>query len=159
MDNIRKEEESIELFENSGVTYLTKDDLQFLHDTEVEQFGGLYGVRDEALLDSVSKAPYQSVFGQDLYPSVFDKAAKYLYDFSTYQIFLDGNKRSGLCTAAMFLKMNGYELDMDFSQVYDLTMKVANGQIESIEEISSIFEEHAISKQNNLVIDDFEKEI
>lgn len=144
MDSFRKECEEFELYENSGVTYLTKEDLIFLHDKQIEEFGGIYGVRDEGLLDSVSKAPYQSCFGSDLYPTIFDKAAKYLYDFSTYQVFLDGNKRTGLCTASMFLKMNGYELDMNYTQVYEMTMNLANGNIQSLEEISNLLEKNSI---------------
>lgn len=144
MDSFRKECEEFKLYENSGATYLTKEDLIFLHDKQIEEFGGIYGVRDEGLLDSVSKAPYQSCFGSDLYPSIFDKAAKYLYDFSTYQVFLDGNKRTGLCTASMFLKMNGYELDMNYAQVYEMTMNLANGNIQSLEEISNLLEKNSI---------------
>lgn len=119
-----------------------------MHDKQIEEFGGIYGVRDGGLLDSVSKAPYQSCFGSDLYPSIFDKAAKYLYDFSTYQVFLDGNKRAGLCTASMFLKMNGYELDMNYTQVYEMTMSLANGDIQSLEEISKLLEKNSIIEQD-----------
>lgn len=147
MEAYTKECEDFELYENSGVTYLTKDDLVFLHDHQIKEFGGIYGARDEGLLDSVSKAPYQSCFGSDLYPSIFDKAAKYLYDFSTYQVFLDGNKRAGLCTSSMFLKMNGYDLNMDYSQVYGLTMDLANGKIQSLEEISNILERNSVLDQ------------
>lgn len=145
------------MFENSGVIYLTNDDLTFLHDIEIEQFGGIYGIRDEGLLDSVSVAPYQNVFGKELYPTIFDKAAKYLYDFSRYQIFLDGNKRSGLCISTAFLSMNGYQLNMDFSQVYDLTMKIANGKIDSLEKISSILKENSVSYLKEIDIEEIEK--
>lgn len=148
MDAYKKECEEYELYENSGVTFLTKEDLVFLHDSQIEEFGGIYGVRDEGLLDSVSKAPYQSCFGSDLYPSIFDKAAKYLYDFFTYQVFLDGNKRAGLCTASMFLKMNGYELDMNYAQVYQMTMDLANGNIQSLDEISKLLEKNSIIEQD-----------
>lgn len=148
MDTYKKECEEYELYENSRVTFLTKEDLIFLHDSQIEEFGGIYGVRDEGLLDSVSKAPYQSCFGSDLYPSIFDKAAKYLYDFSTYQVFLDGNKRAGLCTASMFLKMNGYELDMNYAQVYQMTMDLANGNIQSLNEISKLLEKNSIIEQD-----------
>lgn len=161
MEDYKKEVKKMEneaIYEESGVAYLNKDDLVFLHDNQVKQFGGSYGIRDEALLDSVSVAPYQSVFGQDLYPSVFDKAAKYLYDFSAYQIFIDGNKRSGLCSATMFLHLNGYDLDLDFSEVYDLTMDVANGAITDTKDIASFLQDHAIQISNEPLIDDIELE-
>lgn len=155
MDKYNLISEEIELFADTDIEYMTKNDLITLHDNQVYQFGGILGVRDEALLDSVSKAPYQGVFGQELYPTVFDKAAKYLFDFANYQIFLDGNKRTGLSTATMLLEMNGYELDMDFSEVYDLTMQIANGKITEIADVSKILEENAvqIEMENDFVIE------
>lgn len=144
MEKYKKLEEEIEFYENIDLEYLTKDDLIFIHDSQISQFGGIYGVRDEGLLDSVSKGPYQEIFGEELYPSIFDKAAKYLYDFSTYQIFLDGNKRIGLSASTLFLEINDYELDMSFKELYDLTMSVANGKINEIKDISNIFSEKSI---------------
>ena len=150
--------EELELFASTDIICLSKEKIIKIHDNGVEEFGGIYGVRDEGLLDSVSKAPYQSCFGSDLYPSIFDKAAKYLYDFSTYQVFLDGNKRVGLGTSTMLLMANGYELNMDFSQVYDLTMDIANGKITEITDISKILEANSVKTINNNLESEIERE-
>lgn len=122
--------------------YLAKEDVEVIHNDMCYRYGGSMGIRDNALFESVCKAPYQSVFGQDLYPTPFDKAAKYLFDFSNYQIFLDGNKRTGLATAVAYLIGSGYQCTLTQMQMYDLTMKIANGQIKDTDEISMILQTH-----------------
>lgn len=158
MDSFRKECEEFELFSSTNIICLSKDKIIKIHDKGIEKFGGIYGVRDEGLLDSVSKAPYQLCFGSDLYPSIFDKAAKYLYDFSTYQVFLDGNKRVGLGTSTMLLMANGYEINMDFSNVYNLTMDIANGKITEITNIAQVLKSNCVLILDNNKELDIERE-
>ena len=149
MNDYKEECKELELFSSTNTICLSKSKIIKIHDKGIDTFGGIYGVRDEGLLDSVSKAPYQSCFGSDLYPSVFDKAAKYLYDFSTYQVFLDGNKRVGLGASTMLLMANGYDLDMDYSEIYDLTMDIANGKLSDVSDVSKILESRSVELLNN----------
>lgn len=121
-----------------------KDDIIFIHDTMIREYGGLYGVRDEGLLDASVSNPYQSVFGEDLYPSVYDKAAKYLFDFAHYQIFNDGNKRTGLATMEAYLIANGYDFTMDAKTQYQFVMDIANNKYVEIPDIAKIIEENTI---------------
>jgi death on curing protein len=55
------------------IKYLTLDEVLEMHDIFIEKFGGLPGVRDQNLLLSVIEAPKAAMFGDDLYPTVFDK--------------------------------------------------------------------------------------
>lgn len=131
-------------FENQiGEFVLSESAIELIHNEMCYKYGGAIEIRDLALFHSVCQAPYQSVFGKDLYPSVFDKAAKYLFDFSRYQIFLDGNKRTGLATAVAFLIGNGYKLTLTQMQMYELTMAVAIGRIAEISELSQILHDNA----------------
>ena len=82
---------------------LTTKDIIDIHDKMVDDFGGEYGIRDESLLASLRDAPYTEFFGEAQYPTVLSKAAKYLFDFTFYQVFIDGNKRVGLSVANAFL--------------------------------------------------------
>ena len=102
----------------------SKDIIEELHDYVIKEYGGSYGVRDMNLLDSVVKAPYQTGFGMDLYPTIIDKASKYLFDFAHYQIFIDGNKRTGLQTCISLLDINNIELNMTAEQQYFLVMDI-----------------------------------
>ena len=81
--------EIIRFFREEGVEKLGIGDICYLHDKGVEVAGGSLGIRDQGLLVSVTEAPYGEYFGQEIYPSVFDKAAKYLFDFANYQIFVE----------------------------------------------------------------------
>lgn len=65
-------------------------------------------MRDHHALLSVVSAPRQAAFGRELYPSIFEKAAVYIRDIITLHPFLDGNKRTGITVAFVFLENNGY---------------------------------------------------
>lgn len=141
-----------------GEFYLTQDDIEVIHNDMCYRYGGAMGIRDMALFQSVCMAPYQSVFGQDLYPTPFDKAAKYLYDFANYQVFIDGNKRTGLAVAATYLIGNGYKLTLSQMQMYELTMNVANGRIKEADDIAKILHVHADLGKILPIMDDVEQE-
>ena len=81
---------------------LTPEDIELIHGEMVAEYGGSDGIRDNGLFLSVCQSPYQSVFGEDAYPTLYDKAAKYLTDFARYQVFVDGNKRTALLLPAYF---------------------------------------------------------
>ena len=76
------------------------------HDALLARFGGLGGIRDEGLLDSALNRPLHLFhYGE---PSLFDLATAYAEGIVKNHPFLDGNKRSGLMAAALFLESNGY---------------------------------------------------
>lgn len=144
---IRNTNETELALKKLGITETTEyqfdlDTIVALHDLGIEKYGGSFGIRDQNLLESVAKTPYQSVFGQDLYPTVIDKAAKYLYDFANYQVFVDGNKRTGLQVCTSLLDMNYLSLDMTAEQQYFLVMDIANHKIENSEQVAEILQQH-----------------
>lgn len=122
---------------------LNLDMINAIHEDVITKYGGEMGIRDHNLLESVCIAPYQECFGIVLYPTIFDKAAKYLTDFARYQIFVDGNKRTGLQTAEVFLEVNGYTLDLTAEAFYNLVMHIANNRVEH-EEVSKYIKENAV---------------
>lgn len=125
-----------------------REDIEQIHNFGLEKYGGANGVIDENLLNSVIVNPYEEFFGQTLYPTVFDKAAKYMFDFSNYQVFRDGNKRVGIDTADEYLKANGYNLNMSFSECYQVAMNIANHTYTEPSEISEILQAHSV--QNDI---------
>lgn len=131
---------------------LSKEQILAIHDSNIEKFGGIFGIRDEGLLNSICSSPYQSIFGTDLYPTIFDKAAKYLFDFAHYQVFLDGNKRTGWATCRLFLRANGYTLNLSDIDKYNLVMAIANNKITEVNDISHILKENAQIKIGKSVI-------
>ncbi len=97
------------------IKYLTLEQVLRLHDAAVEKFGGLTGIRDPNLLLSCIESPKMVIFGEDLYPSVHDKAAVYLFNIVCNHPFNDGNKRTGAGAAYLFLRINKTHIPFDAS--------------------------------------------
>ena len=62
----------------NGLIYLEPEDVLEIHDAYIDMFGGIKGIRDEGLFSQLCEAPYQEFDDVELFPTVFDKAAKYL---------------------------------------------------------------------------------
>jgi death-on-curing protein len=75
------------------------EDILNLHQFSIQKYGGSDGLRDSGLLESAIARPFQSFGGEDLYPSIFEKAAALGESLIINHPFIDGNKRTG--TVAM----------------------------------------------------------
>lgn len=106
-----------------------------IHDRMIEEFGGSHGIRDLSLLESAVARPYSSFDGQDLYQTIFNKAAALLQSLLKNHPFLDGNKRTALASAGMFLEMSGYIFTNTHQQEVDFAISVDQDNL-SIEQIS-----------------------
>lgn len=95
---------------------------------QIRRYGGAYGLRDPALLSSALAMPGSSFEGKYLHRDLFDQAAAYAFHVCQNHPFIDGNKRTALATALVFLSLNGIELDDPKEELYDLMMKVAKGK-------------------------------
>lgn len=103
-------------------------DILTLHADQVDLYGGEHGVRDLGLLESAAAQPQATFDGEFLHGDVFEMAAAYLFHIVQNHPFIDGNKRTGLVAALVFLDLNGVEIDAPQGSLYDLTMSVATGQ-------------------------------
>ena len=106
---------------------LTKEQILMLHAQLIESTGGCDGIRDEKLLDSALKSPFQSFDGEELYPSIQAKAARLCYGLVKNHAMIDGNKRIGAHAMLVFLVLNGYELRYTQKELTDLILDVAAG--------------------------------
>jgi death-on-curing protein len=121
--------------------YLSVEEILRLHFQVIEDFGGSHGVRDENRLRSVVEAPRQEVFGQEQYPSVFEKAAVYLRNIIGDHPFTDGNKRTAVTVCGIFLARNGYALTANPKELEDFAVRVATDHL-SVAEITNWLESH-----------------
>jgi len=112
------------------IRYLSLDEVIEIHDRAVQEFGGSVELRDWGLLDSCVMTPQQVIFDTELYGSVEEKAAMLFYLLMQDHPFVDGNKRTGLLTALMFLALNGVMIDQATPALYDLTVAVAEGRLD-----------------------------
>lgn len=102
----------------------------------------MYGIRDKNSIQLISQSLNQEVFGVELYPTIFDKAAYIWYSLSNYHCFYNGNKRTALVTTYIYLRMKGYCLKID-SSFYDLSLNIIEAHIEK-EKIKEILQENTI---------------
>ena len=102
-------------------------DVNAFHLEMLAMFGGLAGTRDEGLLNSALSRP-QHFFAYES-PSLFELAADYAFGIVKNHPFLDGNKRVGFMTAALFLEVNGLRFEAPEEEVVWQTLALAVGEI------------------------------
>jgi len=95
-------------------------------------------VRDWGLVESALARPRATVFGEDAYESVFDKAAALLLSLVTNHPFVDGNKRVGFVAAVLFLKKNGITLSFEEDPAYDFVISVADGSVRDVADVAAV---------------------
>lgn len=116
------------------VVYLTADQVIALHWIALEAYGGPEGIRSEHSLFSAVGCAEQTVFGEDAYPTIPEKAAAYGFFIAENQPFVDGNKRTAAASLATFLDINGYELveyhDQELAEIFEALGKKTIDQSE-----------------------------
>lgn len=90
----------------------------------IDETGGVHGVRDHRVLFSLEQSPRQAVFGKELYPSPFLKAALYARNIIMNHPFMDGNKRTGMTAASVFLENNGYVIEAKPGEIEKFALKI-----------------------------------
>lgn len=101
-----------------------------IHAEALKQFGGLNGVRDENLLASAVLAPQSSFGGKSPYADIVEVAAAYLFYICRNHPFLDGNKRTAMMTAIVFLRLNGLDPLPDSDDWEKLMFDVAASKLD-----------------------------
>ncbi len=96
---------------------LSKTQILLLHEQLIAETGGSSGLRDEGMLDSALNAPFQTFGGEDVYPSLQQKAARLCFGLVKNHPFLDGNKRIGAHVMLVFLALNGIELQHNTNRI------------------------------------------
>jgi len=114
----------------SDPEFLTLDEVLALHADQLRRYGGATGLRDLTLLQSAIAMPETSYGGEYLHGSVFEMAAAYLFHLARNHPFVDGNKRTALMCALVFLGLNGQRLDADPNELYEIVDAVASGTVD-----------------------------
>jgi death-on-curing protein len=107
--------------------WITEATLLAIHAQQVERFGGLHGVRDKNAVESALARPINR-WAHDPAADMADLAAAYLVGFARSQGFNDGNKRTGLACALVFLALNRLAIHVPPAELFELTMSAATGR-------------------------------
>ena len=108
--------------------FLGLEDVLDIHRLQMAQYGGANGLREPGLLESALAQPQATFAGDFVHDGLFAMAAAYLFHIVSNHPFLDGNKRTGLLSALVFLDLNGIAVERESARLYDLTMAVAEGR-------------------------------
>jgi death-on-curing protein len=121
---------------------LTAEQVLFLHARLIEETGGGHGVHEVALLESAVARPQATFDGVDLHPDLFSKAAALMDSLIHNHPFIDGNKRTGITAAALFLRQNGRYLTATNSELEAFTLYVTQSKPD-VSEIAAWLETHS----------------
>jgi death-on-curing protein len=94
-------------------------------------------VRDVGLLESALARPRASVFGEDAYSTLHEKAAALLHSLARNHALVDGNKRLALAATLAFFRYNRARLTLTEGGAYELVIAVATGELEDVAEIAA----------------------
>lgn len=108
------------------VEYLSLEDLLGL----VKALGA-GPVRDIGLLDSACHRPRSGFLGQEAYPTLAGKAAALMHSLAGNHALVDGSKRLALLATVVFLRINGFGLELTDEEAFDLVLSVAAGQLDA----------------------------
>ena len=118
---------------NTPNIQFTLQDIYELHTQLENAFVLSSGVRDENLLASAVNTPFQTFMGNDLYPSLYDKAAQLCYGIANNHPFTDGNKRTALHSMYVYLIINGFDITATQQDVENMIIDVAAGNMTNTE--------------------------
>ena len=123
-------------------TFLSVDNVLYLHADTIRAEGGCHGLRDFPLLESAVLMPQQQFGGEYLHHGIPTMAAAYLYHIVCNHPFLDGNKRTGAIAAFVFLDANGQNLTATEEEFEQIVLQIASGGL-SKHDLIDWFQSHA----------------
>lgn len=98
--------------------YLTVAEVIAIHHHQIDEYGGIHGLREQGALESAVFRPQTGY-----YTDLSEEAAALLESLVNNHAFLDGNKRVGFAAAHTFLLVNGFDLDITSKAGFDFMMK------------------------------------
>src|SRR5690349_579693 len=114
---------------NGEIIFLTLEQILAMHEDFIDTFGGSHGVRDLNLLESAIYRPQVTFGGNELYQSVYDKAAVLIHSLLLNHPFIDGNKRTGIASGLQFLSENDIKISTSQEELIELALSIESKKI------------------------------
>lgn len=125
--------------------FLTEKEVLEIHNYQTQFFGGAIDLRDDGLLRSAVATPQASFGGNFLYADIFEMAAAYWISIIGNHPFVDGNKRTGAMSAAVFLELNNHEFIIDEDVFIDAVIRSAQGLL-SVPVVASLLRNNCLPR-------------
>lgn len=110
--------------------YLTVGEVLEIYSRMMKQSGGSVGILDLGALESAVAQPRVTFNGEELYPTIVEKASALGFSLIQNHPFVDGNKRAGHAAMESFLMFNGYEISASVDEQVEIILGVASGKID-----------------------------
>lgn len=110
--------------------FLSYEQILFIHKNQIQNYGGMYSIRDKNLLKSAIVQPKITFKGKYLHVNIFQMAAAYLFHIVNNHPFIDGNKRTGLVVALVFLEMNNVLVNESNEKMEKIVLKIAQEKMD-----------------------------
>lgn len=124
---------------------LDKELIISIHSQLISTFGGSDGIKDENMLESAIYAPFQTFSGEDLFPTIYQKAARLGFGLVSNHPFIDGNKRIAAHAMLIFLDLNGIEIQYTNDELSEIFLAIADNRAKYDDLLSWIIE-HVVWK-------------
>ena len=121
--------------------FLTRTDIEIMNKLAIENYGGLYGIRDENLLEGAIARPQNLYFYERA--DIFELASCYAFAIAKNHPFLDGNKRTAFFAMVQFLENNNIEINITTQQAVDLMLSIATSKT-NIKQVANILQSLAV---------------
>lgn len=125
--------------------WLNTEVIKAIHDRQIKEHGGSYGIRDENLLHSAIEAPQNSFHYES--STLITLAAKTVYSLVTNHPFVDGNKRTAYIAMRLFLQFNNHDIAASPKEKIELMIKIASSE-HSLESVEMWLREHIVDYED-----------
>jgi len=115
------------------ILFLTLAEVIDIHGNQMRLYGGLPGIRDINLLSSAIAMPHASFHGEYLHNDIYEMAAAYAFHICKNHPFVDGNKRTALVSALVFLELHGISISDPQGKLYDAMLDLSTGKLNKSE--------------------------
>lgn len=129
----------------SEIRYLTTQEVIAINVAMIQRYstGEQIGVKSPSLLESAVLRSQSSAFGDDAYPTIFEKAAALFESLGQNHPFQNGNKRTAFTSLVIFLRYNGLSFKMENKLAEDFTVDMVNHKY-SFNGLVEIIQRHCV---------------
>ncbi len=128
--------------------FLLRDEVLRIHQKQIDRFGGTHGMHDAGLLESALAMPIMGFGDHVMHTTLNHMSAAYIYHIIKNHPFLDGNKRTGVVSGLVFLKLNGVAIPWRKNEMVYLAESIATN-VMSKQEVANYLEELARRRKDN----------
>jgi len=126
------------------ILFLTIAEVVEIHSDQINRYGGSQRIRDMNLLSSAIAMPHVSFHGEFLHNNIYEMAAAYAFHICKNHPFVDGNKRTALASALVFLEVNGVNISDPKGRLYEDMLALTEGKVKKDEFVEILRKLHSI---------------